>query len=509
MPSGKPVDWSKYDHLLYSFLPGLTIKEFGKKYIPCICARAIGVRARKLNIKPLRYSPTKEHREAISIYKSKQATPEQVEYVITNANKVSRVQLALDLGISFHLIDKIAKENRIIFDKQKSAEFQADASKKHISRANAASVAKWQDEAFKSRQSDLISERNRALWQSSSYRSKVSSAITSALAKPEVRKKISESSKKSWLDDNYRNRMADVRAAQSGHLSKIQAMLYAYLDELGVEYHKEGERTRIGFYVFDCLVLNNNKKLLIECQGDYWHSSTEAERRDKGKFTYIDQYFSEYEIMYIWEHEFYCKNRVLDRLKLKLGIDIETKEFKFSDLILRPINGIETKTFLDLYHYLGRDRGGKAFGAFDGDLLVAAVVFSPPLRQNTAGQFGLIDGEVRELSRLCIHPSYHKKNFASWFIKRVLKQIKCKLIVAYADTTVGHTGGIYKASNFELHHIVPADYWYVDTQGYIMHKRTLYGKAKSLNMTENEFALAKGYIRKYGGEKLCFVYRLH
>jgi len=306
--------------------------------------------------------------------------------------------------------------------------------------------------------------------------------------------------------EKHRISSAIARAAQSGKISSIQKMLYAYLDELGIEYYKESEQTRIGYYVFDCLVVNGEKKLLIECQGDYWHTLENAERRDKGKFTYISRYFPEYEIMYVWEHEFYCKDRVLDRLKLKLGLQIETKEFKFADLTLRAIDSYETKQFLDLYHYLGKDRGGKAFGAFLGDLLVAAIVFSPPLRQNTSGQFGLVDGEVRELSRLCIHPSYHKKNFASWFIKRALKQISCKLIVAYADTTVGHDGGIYKASNFRLHHTVPADYWYVDISGYVMHKRTLYGRAVKQKMTESEFAEAKGYVRKYGGEKLCFIH---
>lgn len=328
--------------------------------------------------------------------------------------------------------------------------------------------------------------------------------------RPEVkekhRKSTAISSKKQWENHEYRERMAIAQASQSGQISSIQRMLYSYLDELGVEYCKEGEKTRIGYYVFDCLVINGNKKLLIECQGDYWHTLEVAEQRDKGKFTYISRYFPEYEIMYVWEHEFYCKDRVLDRLKLKLGLEIETVDFDFSSLTIREINSAETKTFLDLYHYLGKDRGGKAFGVFDHDLLISAIVFSPPLRQNTAQQFGFIDGDVRELSRLCIHPSYHKKNFASWFIKRALKQIKCKLIVAYADTTVGHDGGIYKASNFKLHHTVPADYWYVDTSGYVMHKRTLYGRAIKQKMTESEFAETNGYIRKYGGEKLCFTY---
>jgi hypothetical protein len=375
---------------------------------------------------------------------------------------------------------------------------------------------KWEKQEYRKHISKLVGDNTKKLWLIPEFRKAVTESNSTTWSNKSD--ELSKRALKLWQSEIYRaktkagmntqearEKLALARASQSGRISSIQTMLYTFLDELGIEYYKESEQTRVGYYVFDCLIINGNKKLLIECQGDYWHSLPRAEQNDKSKFTYINRYFPEYEIMYIWEHEFYCKDRVLDRLKLKLGLDIETKEFDFKDLTIREINSIETKTFLDLYHYLGKDRGGKAFGAFYGNLLIAVIVFSSPLRQNTAGQFGLADDEVRELSRLCIHPSYHKKNFASWFIKRVLKQIKCKLIVAYADTTVGHQGTIYKAANFKLHHVVPADYWYVDKQGYVMHKRTLYGKAINLKMTEYDFAEAKGYLKKYGGEKLCFI----
>lgn len=316
---------------------------------------------------------------------------------------------------------------------------------------------------------------------------------------PEYRKKLSDATKRTWQKQEYREAMALVRAQQPRE-SSCQLLLYEYLDCLGVNYHREGGKTAIGYYVFDCLIEHNGKKILIECQGNYWHSLPKAIRNDKAKFTYITKYFPEYEIMYVWEHEFYAKDAVLDRLKLKLGVPIESIEFDIKDAQVRSITHQTASDFLNRYHYLNKSRGGTSLGAFYRDTLIGCVVYSNLGRQNT----GFTDAV--ELSRLCIHPSYHKKNFASWLISKSMKLITAKTIVSYADTTVGHTGTIYKAANFTLHHTVPSDYWYIDTNGYVMHKKTLYNRAVNLGMTETAFAEQHNYSKKYGGEKLCFVY---
>ena len=353
------------------------------------------------------------------------------------------------------------------------------------------------------------------------YRTKVINRVKEALSDPDIRKKISKASKIAWRDpefrahqcelrrlawknSEYREKRAIARASQSGNISSIQKLLYKYLADLDVEYYQEGSETRIGYYVFDCkVVVPGGRDILIECQGDYWHSLPEARSRDRGKFTYIDRYFPEYEIMYVWEHEFYAQNRVLDRLKLKLGLELNTIDFDFESVELRAVSSSNINSFLDAYHYIGRGRGGTVVGGYLGKELIACIVISSPLRQNTAGQFG--SNSVVELSRLCIHPSYHKKNFASWFVSRALKRVESDVVVAYADTTVGHTGIVYRASNFEFHHSVPPDYWYVDCDGFVMHKRTLYGRATRMSMTEREFAEQNGYIKKYGGSKNCYV----
>lgn len=346
------------------------------------------------------------------------------------------------------------------------------------------------------------SQRTSALWAEPAYASAVSMGVRAALQDPIVRERIAAGVRRKWQVEQYRT--AVISNLGRHKQSSLQFMLYEFLDNIGADYVREGPNTTIGYYAFDCLV-RGARNILIECQGDYWHSLPKAVRNDRSKFTYITRYFPEYEIMYIWEHEFHTKDGVIDRLKLKLGLDIATQDFNFSDVRVIPISYALADAFLTKYHYLNKGRGGKAWGAILENELIACAVFSPPIRQNVAQQFGV--DQVTELSRLCIHPLRHKKNFASWFLARVLPQISGP-IVAYADTTIGHHGGVYRASNFRLHHTTEPDYWYVNRDGFVMHKKTLYNRAVNLKLSEAAFAIEYGYSKKYGGAKLCFTYRI-
>lgn len=364
-----------------------------------------------------------------------------------------------------------------------------------------AMLRRWEDLQYREHISSMVKAQALALWQQPAFRQAVTDGNRKAW--DNRRAELSDRSKALWQNSEYRNKLISGMANAPRCISNLQVMLYKMLDVLGVSYHKEGPETAIGFYAFDCLVPRESGGLLIECQGDYWHSLENAQHRDRSKFTYISKYFPEYEVMYIWEHEFYTKDRVLDRLKLKLGLAVETVDFSFSDITLGDVDNKALRSFLDSYHYIGAGRWGQVFGAYHGQELVATVVFSAPLRQNIAQQFGA--GKVVELSRLCIHPSYHKKNFASWLIARVLRRVDADVVVAYSDTTVGHRGTVYEASNFKLHHEVDPDYWYVDRQSYVMHKKTLYARAVKMGMKEAEFAEKNNYLKQYGGPKRCYV----
>lgn len=336
---------------------------------------------------------------------------------------------------------------------------------------------------------------------------------------------------KVWADPEHREKMLKIfntaehraRAAESHanqpKVSSLQTILYSILDDLGVKYFREypdkpsDPEVVVGPYNFDCVVPRENKPaLLIECQGEYWHSSKAAIHNDKAKSSYIANNLADkYEVKYLWEHEFKCPDKIRESLKYWLGLgEAELVNFNFEDVAIKNCPPADYKLLLGKYHYLpNAGRGGIAYGAYLGDKLIGTCIFSPPIRQAVASSQGYKDEEVRELSRLCTHPNYKKKNFASWFVSRCVKKLdpKYKLVISYCDTTFNHDGAIYKACNFALDGTTNPDYWYVSPDGWVMHKKTLYAHASALGIKEADYALKMGYVKVWGSEKLRFIYK--
>ena len=325
---------------------------------------------------------------------------------------------------------------------------------------------------------------------------------------------ISDRVKHNWQTLEFQNKMAKVFAARP-KVSGIQEILYSTLSDLGVVYYREHNdksddpECQIDRYLFDCVIPRAGKPtLLIECQGDYYHNRRGAQERDRQKYIdIITKFPGQYEIKQIWEHEFYCESRVSNQLRYWLGLD-EIANFDFNDVVVAAIERTQAKQFFGQYHYLGGigHRGTIIYGAMIGDKLIAAAAFSPLIRQNIPTN-GYSYNAVREISRSCIHPQYHKKNFASWFITKCLKLLppQFKMIVAYSDATYNHTGTIYKACGFKQDKVVSPDYWYNDDSGNKIHKKTLYNHAVSSKMIESEFANKFGYSKVYGSHKYRFV----
>jgi len=117
---------------------------------------------------------------------------------------------------------------------------------------------------------------------------------------------------------------------------------------------------------------------------------------------------------------------------------------------VRAIDRVDAEPFIIGIHYAHRWPSiSFAYGLFDQGELIGVVTFgtppSAPLRIGIAGKE--YASSVLELNRLCL--KYNRKNEASYLISNAIKKLpKNKIIISFADTSQGHVGTVYKASNF-------------------------------------------------------------
>lgn len=117
---------------------------------------------------------------------------------------------------------------------------------------------------------------------------------------------------------------------------------------------------------------------------------------------------------------------------------------------VRPIDYQTAMDTVVKNHYLHRRCPcSMAFGLFKGGDLMGVVTYGVPcsstLLKGICGEDEMHN--VYELNRLWIHPDV-PKNAASYFVSRTLRQLDKEIVVSFADTSVGHVGYVYQASNF-------------------------------------------------------------
>jgi hypothetical protein len=116
---------------------------------------------------------------------------------------------------------------------------------------------------------------------------------------------------------------------------------------------------------------------------------------------------------------------------------------------VKRIETWETKEWLLKKHYARRIPPIEhAFGVFDENLICQGVcTFGTPVSHTLRSAFG-DEFKLFELNRLVLNEG-HEKNLTSFFVGQCLKMIPSPCIIAsYADTSKGHHGFIYQATNW-------------------------------------------------------------
>lgn len=210
------------------------------------------------------------------------------------------------------------------------------------------------------------------------------------------------------------------------------------------------------------------------------------------------EFFSESKLK---ELEIY-QNKLLEYTKVQ-----SVKEYLVKELITVE-DRRNALNFIKTHHYSKSSPNYiKVFSISYRDLIIGICGFSKPSRQNITING---DSNILELSRLVILDGT-PKNAESYFIGKCLRFIvKLNIysgIVSYADSTQGHIGTIYKASNFTLDSIVKPNYYYLDSEGKRIHKKTVWDRAKVNLITEKEQSKMDNLIRIEDKEKYKYIFR--
>ena len=112
-----------------------------------------------------------------------------------------------------------------------------------------------------------------------------------------TKKKLSESHLKYWSKLNKDERIERsknwIKAGMSNP-SSLEKIVCKVLDNLNIEYKTQ---LFIGHWFVDIFILDKN--LIIECNGNYWHSLSARIVRDAKLQKYCDE--NNYKILWLWE----------------------------------------------------------------------------------------------------------------------------------------------------------------------------------------------------------------
>lgn len=177
------------------------------------------------------------------------------------------------------------------------------------------------------------------------------------------------------------------------------------------------------------------------------------------------------------------------------------------DYEIRQIRGGEGRDYLRENHYTRSCHNGPmCWGLFEGRRMVGVIAFATPSSEAVrASVFGPEHKDkVTELHRLFIEDGT-PKNTESWFISRALRLLvsrkpEIRAVISFADSTEGHRGVIYQATNALFCGTTGRSRFYRDQEGRLRHPRQ-----NGVNITL-DMAEARGWTPEMRASKNRYVF---
>ena len=284
---------------------------------------------------------------------------------------------------------------------------------------------------------------------------------------------------------------------QDTHASgtSLELIIRHVLDESRIQYVTNDRNT---IYPQELDIYIPSKKIAIECNGIYWHSTPPK----SPKFHYnkwLECKNKGIQLLTIWEDWLVNKPQIVKSLILsKLGI--YEHRIGARQCVLSEIDGKESVKFLNENHIQGACKNNCNLGLYYNGDLIALMTFNKKRIGISSGSYG--DG-VWELSRFCSKIGWQIIGGAQRLIRYFINQYSPTSLVSYASNDISN-GNLYEVLGFKSAEHCTIGYWYIHSKTLHRYHRFSFSKnrIKQLglapdckNWTEKEAMLAAGYLR--------------
>lgn len=286
----------------------------------------------------------------------------------------------------------------------------------------------------------------------------------------------------------------------------IELFIRTILDEIGIQY-EVNTKSIIKPKELDIYI--PSKKIAIECNGIYRHSS----KFKKQKY-HIEKTNScrdiNVDLLHIWEDWIKNKPRIVKSIILnKLGLINNTIYARKCNI--KEIDSKTCNTFLDENHIQGRSNASIHLGLYYDNELVSVMTFSKP-RVNMGAKN---HKQQWELVRFCSKINMRVVGGASKLFKYFIKKYDPDSIVSFSMNDISN-GNLYKQLGFKSDEKITQSYWYIEPRTFKRYHRTSFTKQSIVKRgwrdkvdntwTEKQVMEEMGYFCIYDSGQLKWVW---
>ena len=247
-----------------------------------------------------------------------------------------------------------------------------------------------------------------------------------------------------------------------------------------------------------------DKKIAIEFDGLYWHSSFYKDKNYHLNKTKLCEEKG-IQLIHIFENEWLYKQDIV-KSKLKNILNIYDKKIYARVCQIKEISYEESVEFQLENHLQGSVNAKVNLGLYYNDELVSIMTFGK-CRFNKQYEW--------EMLRFCSKLNYHVVGAASKLLKYFEKKYQPKSIVSYADIRWSK-GNLYEKLGFKFSHSSSPNYWYFSTSSInlkVLYSRVKFQKHKQKallkvfdeNLSEVQNMENNKYLRIFDCGNLVFV----